>query len=445
MGAASTQLHGVCYNPTWTTWVPGASNTGPDAQLSDSDFFNDSFVALWDQGTDSNNNVYRNDLGTIAGGGFNLLRLYNWGPTRGWNGTVGTAHIGFLNRAVALGIRVIIPISNYFLSDDVYAWNGALPDAAYSFQSAPSAIQSALTQFLGSVTDPSTKRLHTAVHSFSVGNEIDINTLQGQGTSGIVEPSVRLARILWWIVNLQRLLSGGLGTALLTSPISNADQGNPGVSPRSYWFQAFVNGVTGGVTNLPQGTTGGTGTTFQKSFSGLGQYSWGSTWYYNSVNIYQYGAGLQATLAQYDRWTAQSQNNLNWPGQQFQSPLMLTEIGVARGQPSNSSNQESQFTTVTRDIALAIESYVKANASKLIGYNIYEFGDEVYIGNNFGMVMVEPTTYPSGNVLYTEATGPTVVSYATWPSINYPVDQQFNVTNTQNTSLLAALASIFRS
>ncbi len=281
--------YGFCYNPTWSGWEPGSPG-----QLSDSDFFNDSFQALWNDGTDTNGNSYRNDLGTIQGAGSTLIRLYNWDPTRGWNGTVGTEHIHFLNKANSLGLQVVVPVSNYFLSDDQYAWNGqALTD--YSFDSAPQAIQTALTNFLGSVTQSGA--LHPAVHSFAVGNEIDINNFVGQGSSGAVDPATRLSRVIWWIVNLfGQINSSSLGSTLCTSPVSNADQGNPGSTPFSYWFGCFVDGVTAGVTPLPQGTAPGTTTasTFADSWAGLSAQStfWSSNSYYNSVNIYQTGGGL---------------------------------------------------------------------------------------------------------------------------------------------------------
>lgn len=435
---ANTPLFGVCYSPTWTGWSPPYSNSGANAQFSDADFFNDSFPALWNTGTDTDAHAYRDDLGTLADGGFTLLRLYNWGPTRGWNGTVGTAHLSFLDYAASKGIKVVVPISNYFLSDDTYAWNGTDPGSDYSLGSAPAAIRSALAQFLGSVTDPATRRLHAAVHSFSVGNEIDINTLVGQGSSGVVEPASRLARVLWWFVNLQgQMTADSLGKALLTSPISNADQGNPGPTPFSYWFGAFVDGVTSGITPLPQGTTGGSASTFSGSWSGLSGYAWYEDWYYNSVNIYQTGTGLAATLGQYDAWSAQTLNNQNWPGQQFAVPLMLTEIGVQRGSPTNATTEQTQFTAVTQGIAQTIKTYLAGTTSSLLsGYCIYEFSDEPSLNANWGMFTV-------GATQYTEATGSTVVSYATWPSTNYPVESLAAVTDSSGATLIDALKAIF--
>lgn len=441
-----TIFYGVAYSPTWTTWSPPYSNTGANAQFSDSDFFNGSFQALWNKGKDASQNKYRDDLGTMSSGGFNLVRLYNWGPTRGWNATtqVGDAHIGFLNYATAQSLQVIVPISNYFLSDDTYAWNGQDPDGQYTFTSAPAAIQTALKQFLSSVTDPTTSKLHAAVHSFSVGNEIDINDFVGEGSSGSVGPTSRMARVLWWIINLrEQIVMNQLGAVMLTSPISNADQGNPGTSPMSYWFGAFVNGVTA-TTPLPQGTVAASGvTTFSGSWLGLGSFPHLDGWYYNSVNIYQLGSGLTTTIGQYDNWQATTTNDTNWPGQQFTVPLMLTETGVTRA--SNDANgQQAQYTAITTQIAAPIQTYLTANpTSLLMGYCLYEFSDEVTIQANWGLMMVENSTYPSGNVLYSEATGSTIVSYATWPSTTYPVDQLFAVQSTSGTTLLAALKTYF--
>ncbi|HEU4885589.1 MAG TPA: hypothetical protein VFT45_25315 [Longimicrobium sp.] len=435
--ANSTQ-YGICYNPTWPGYTASYSNSGPDAQFSDADFFNVSFQGFWNTGTDTSGNAYRADLATIGGGGFNLVRLYNWGPTRGWNSAtgVGTAHLDFLDYASTNGLKVVVPVSNYFLSDDQYAWNRQNPASDYSFSSAPTSMQSALQQFLSSVTADG--KLHAAVHSFSVGNEIDINTLAGQGSPSTppVDPASRLARVIWWIVNLQgQMTANGLGQALLTSPISNADQGNPGPTPASYWFGAMVNGVTGGTTPLPQGTTGGTGT-FQTSWSGLSGYSWYAQWYYNSVNIYQTGTGLAATLGQYDAWQANTTNNLNWPGQQFTVPLLLTELAYQpRGTGPDAQN--AQFASVVAQIT-TITTYLAGDpTSLLMGFCFYEFNDEAYLNANWGIFM-------EGSVLYNEPTGSTQVSYATWPSVDYPVNQLSPVTDsTTGQTLIDALSQIF--
>jgi hypothetical protein len=230
----------------------------------------------------------------------------------------------------------------------------------------------------------------------------------------------------------------------VTSPISNADQGNPGTNPFSYWFQAFVNGVTGGTTNLPQGTaTASAGqTVFESSWSGLSSISGYEHWYYNSVNIYQYGSQLTATLGQYDAWTSQQSNSLNWPGQQFDVPLILTEIGVRR-QTNDASGQQAQSEKILNGIAVPIQSYLKNQQQSLLsGYCLYEFSDEPYLDANWGLFMLEPAQDPSGKVLYDAATGTTVVSYATWPSVDYPVEKIHAVMDKKQ-SLVSALKAVF--
>lgn len=445
--ATSSTVFGVVYSPTWTTWSPPYANSGAQAQFSDSDFFNDSFQALWNHGQDTSSNAYRNDIGVIGSSGFNLARLYDWGATRGWNGTYGNAHINFLDQAHKSGVQVMVPISNYFLSDDTYAWNGNDPDASYSFTSAPVDIQNALKQFVSSVVVNAD--IHPAVHSFSVGNEIDINTFVGQGSSGAVDPASRLARVIWWIVNLQiQISSAKYRYVLLTSPISNADQGNPatGNPPLSYWFQAFLSGVTTS-TNLPEGTTGGSSSTFSAAWSGIGDIiGYNNLWYFNSVNIYQTGSGLTTTLGQYDSWSSEPTNNsLNWPGEQFSVPLLLTEIGVTRS-GNDSSGQQIQYTAVTEEIVQPIVNYLATNTSSyLMGFCLYEFSDELTLSANWGLYMVESTTYPSGNVLFSEMTGTTAVSYGSFASVSYPVDQLFPVQNTSGTSLMAAIKAIITS
>ncbi|WP_260955649.1 hypothetical protein [Pseudomonas citri] len=443
--ATSDTVFGMVYSPTWTTWSPPYSNSGPQAQFSDSDFFNDSFQALWNTGQDTSSNAYRNDIGVIGSFGFNLVRLYDWGATRGWNGTYGAAHISFLDHAQQSGVKVMVPISNYFLSDDTYAWNGKDPDASYSFDSAPPDIQSALQQFVSSVVVSGD--IHPAVHSFSVGNEIDINTFVGQGSSGPVSPGSRLARVIWWIVNLQLQISTAkYRYVLLTSPISNADQGNPssGNPPLSYWFQAFLNGVTTN-THLPEGTTGGgNSSTFSAAWAGIGDIiGYNNLWYFNSVNIYQVGEGLTTTLGQYDNWSSHSTtNSLNWPGQQFSVPLLLSEIGVTRSD-NGATGQQAQFTTVTQDIVQPLVDYLASNTSSyLMGFCLYEFSDEVTLNANWGLYMAEPTTYPSGNVLFSSMTGTTAVSYGEFSSVSYPVDQLFPVESTSGTTLMAAIQGI---
>lgn len=211
--------YGAAYNPTWPNWSPTAN-----PQLNDSDFFNSAFAGLW--GTDGTGQG-RNDLTTISNSGVNLVRLYNWGPSRKGPSGRFDAHQSFLDKANQLGMKVIVPVSDYFLSSSQYAWvnnpqqqKPVDPDANYSFMSAPQAIRDDLMQFVDSITK--NNKLNPAVQSISIGNEMDL------GITTSPDATSKLKRAIWWVVNLQAELSKRFGTAVplpfLTIPISNADQ-----------------------------------------------------------------------------------------------------------------------------------------------------------------------------------------------------------------------------
>ena len=111
-------IHAINYAPTWQGWNPKTQ------AFFDSDFANDGMAGLWGaQG--------RNDLGKIAADGFNVVRLYDWSPSRSDNGGTDNAHLNFLNYAYSLKpddgysqhLMTIVPVGAYFLSNDKYAWS----------------------------------------------------------------------------------------------------------------------------------------------------------------------------------------------------------------------------------------------------------------------------------------------------------------------------------
>lgn len=236
---AGARQYGVSYSPTWPNWAPTANT-----QLFDSDFANDAFKGLWDVDATGQG---RRDLTSIQqNAGFNLVRLYDWSPTRGAS-TGNSAHISFLDKAQQLGLRVMVPISDYFLGDAEFSWNGA-QITNYDRSSAPAAIQTALNDFVQSITKNG--KIHPAVHSLSVGNELDLGIANDPGNT------VKLQRALWWVVNLQQLVSQPSGLnpdiphPLLTIPISNGDQG------------AWIGGISTGnntATTIQETVTDGKG------------------------------------------------------------------------------------------------------------------------------------------------------------------------------------------
>ncbi|MHC5539260.1 hypothetical protein ACYOEI_13665 [Singulisphaera rosea] len=214
------KVYGIDYSPTWPGWKAVAHT-----QFEDSDFFNGSFKGLWGMA----GNKGRNDLQTIQGGGYNLVRLYNWSPSRGTAKGKFDAHDVFLKSAKALGLNVMVPVSNFFLSSNQYAWGQATPTADYNYDKAPDAIKVALRQFLDSITQEhrqggrTTYTLLPGVGSISVGNEFELG-----GVGGGPNATVKLQRTMWWVVNLQNALVNvrkvNIPDQFLTIPISNADQ-----------------------------------------------------------------------------------------------------------------------------------------------------------------------------------------------------------------------------
>jgi len=334
-------FRGVDYNPTWPGWTQGP-NGDPSTRLQtfDSDMANDAFASLWGKAFQSapagdtsapfnNGTNYRDDLGTIAGEGFNLVRLYNWGVARGTTASQapdysGLDHVNFLNYAKSLGITVVVPVSDYFLTNDQFSWNNTRPDASYSFGSATSDIQSDLNQFLASITDPSTGKIFTNIQ-ISVGNEGDIGeggVYQANNTPLNTNASDLLARTIWWIHNLHEKINGtsginGAGGDIvpITATFANGDQGATPSDPShpgkwGSWMNWVLSGVEAG-QHAPIGWNvqdfNPPGQTFANTVTGLASIdSDYASYYYNSFNIGQastqspFGNGIAATLALYD-------------------------------------------------------------------------------------------------------------------------------------------------
>ncbi len=137
-GTELAPIKGVAYQPAPSDYTPCQS-----CPYFDTDFANDAFKELW-----SSEGGGRGDLAALQGLGVNLVRLYNWNPQRD--------HLGFLNEAHRRGIRVVVPISNYFVLTD----GRALPDI--------------VRQVYVDESGRPSKTPHPAVVAWSVGNELDL-------------------------------------------------------------------------------------------------------------------------------------------------------------------------------------------------------------------------------------------------------------------------------
>jgi hypothetical protein len=203
-------------------------------QLTPSDFATQAFQGLW--GTvPGQGNQGRNDLAAFQSAGYNLIRLFNWDPTLGTTVTNPQtpsdlqAHTAFLDAAYSGGSQVMVPVSNYSLSNAQFGWvylpgeappgksTGQIADPSTSFAfndpNVPSHIRTSLMQFIQSVTQPATDpnnptgqaRINPAVQSISVGNEIDLGLNVGTpGGGGLPNATEKLLRAEWWMINLRQ-------------------------------------------------------------------------------------------------------------------------------------------------------------------------------------------------------------------------------------------------
>jgi hypothetical protein len=441
MAYTGPTYRGVDYAPTWPGWVNDPAKIW---QLRDSDFANDAFASLWGKGYQlppagdtsqpfNNGTNYRNDLGTIANDGFNLVRLYDWGMARGTTAAspnVGLDHINFLNYANSLGIKTVVPVSNYFLSNDQYAWNGKTPTSDYSFDSAPDAIKQDFKQFIASITDPVTHKIHADVHSISVGNETEI------GTGPIANPppttaAQSLARMNWWIYNLHQQINGSGangpdGDPVVNSggpiiPISatfaNGDQTQPN-GPVGSWFKALVFGAQAGQATPSIWATGPS--SFDTAVTGLATVDPNYTsYYYNSFNIGQstttapFGNGIANTLALYDSQATP------WPGTSGNVPLILMEVFTPNR--DKYSPQSDQAVAAVNEAKVLQQYLADHNAgtpnstTNLMGFNYFSFSDEPILNKFVGL-------YQNGAVPAQVQTGVTSIFYDAggFPNMSIP-------------------------
>jgi hypothetical protein len=524
-------IHAINYSPTWQGFQPTGS-------FFDSDFANDAFVALWgrEKGgkpdlnpatntTDGSRG--RNDLATIAGEGFNVVRLYNWSPTRQpVGGPADSAHWNFLRYAEKLKpndgysshLGVIVPVSDYFISNDRYAWspgnaqgyfdpikNGQV---SYDFDAAPAPIRQDLVDFVKSITDPSDGKIFKSVFAISVGNEIELGgpnqAPNGTANGAHVEVTAasKLARTEWWMVNLERMILQipGQQPIRITSPVSTADYGPEGPL---CWFQAFVDGVSVGQT-VPHATVNpppysapgvpvGVGGTFAfteeppallpvtGSIPGLTAVSGYEHWYFNTYQAYQDPQGYRNIFMHYDQGGTTSP--YQWPGQHFNVPLLITEMGISRSNADprvaerdkgaavdlTALGQQHQYAAVTAQVR-ALETYLTEHRARTLdmGYTLFEFTDEPTAKkggeSTFGAEMLAatqpavsigplnpdgkptPGTYPSTTLEFTALTEPETFAGGALPSTPYRVEKLFPVTSNGHptgTTLLNHLRSIF--
>lgn len=126
----------------------------------DSDFFNSDFTAIW--GDDGKPGA-RNDLKTFADAKLSMLHLYDWNAQR-------TGHTAALDAAQQLGIKVMVPISN-FTAGTIVGNTPGCDKCPRGYQAAFDLVRGIFNQvYVAGSTTP-----HPAVAMWSIYNEYDLN------------------------------------------------------------------------------------------------------------------------------------------------------------------------------------------------------------------------------------------------------------------------------
>lgn len=364
----SKKLHGIGYSP-----VPAMFSDAPlGTVFFDSDLVNDNFTAVWS----TDGSCGRNDLQTMHDAGINIIRLYDYNYARGASrqGTYGKGHINFLNKAQSLGMKVIIPVSNWNFSDDQYAWENINTTVPYIIES---------LKVNGEI--------HPAVHSFSVGNELDLQ-------KGNLDYTVLIPRA----IEVAKKIHALAPDYYITIPVSTWQQ--------TKFFEWFKNGDGQTISPLPADL-------YNNRF-------------YNSVQTFKRGADLeQNILAAYD-------NDARFAG----IPLLITELGTT---VSTFSGDEGAMVDAVIDQAKVSENYMLAHAdTRFKGYFIFQWQNANWKGG--------PTNSEAGfgihnydGTLCTSVTGP-YKGNDPKDSASYGVDKLVQKTSTAHPDgLLTDLTKIF--
>ncbi|WP_406694741.1 hypothetical protein V5E97_27180 [Singulisphaera sp. Ch08] len=447
-------------------------------QLSDSDFYNSAFKPLWNtpRYTDTDNSKL-NDLQLMqkmgvtkeSNTGQTAIRLYDWGVERGFSSTTsGTSeHLEFLNAVQAAGLKVIVPVSNFFLGDE-NAWAGAAPDANYSPTTGiPQAIQNDLTYFLRSISADGKGGggLHPAIAGIEVGNEIELNA--GKLTGGDMTKLAQ--RTLWWIVNIQQRLqsSGAIDSndpnhIRFTTPFSNADEDVKNVAKKS-WFEVVRNGAKAGEF-APLGPP--VGTKFNAEIKGLESLKgadWYKTWIYNSYQVAKRGGDLINLLDKYNAPRGTGDWNNQWPGEAFPVPLVLMELDSSI---TEAGSEGEFFNWFANDQVQVAENFLRGEATlnnrkientSLLGYALFEFNQEPNktlaatpdseqtrgILKYYKDRDVNHWRTPTSTVL-TPITPLTQLPGRTFAPFQYPIYELFSVTSDDGVRLVDKIQSIIR-
>lgn len=115
-------VKGMCYVPAPSNYKTSCA-AQPDPIYFDSDFYNEDFKQLWGTSVSPS----RGDLQKMAGLHVNFLHLYDW------NLPSARDHLPFLAEVLAKGMKVAVPISNFYVDQQNKAWVDEIIDEVMTY------------------------------------------------------------------------------------------------------------------------------------------------------------------------------------------------------------------------------------------------------------------------------------------------------------------------
>ena len=158
-----TFYKGICYQPFPPGYDPSRANT--TCIFFGSDIAYDPMAPLWGKNYTSSKGSScdatgspqcRDDVQTLNTMGVNLVRLYDWEPRN--------HHLRFLDYCDTLGIKVLVPVSNYFVRPDQ-----GLPNK-----------NSLIPKLIKSFSNSGQTDYHPSVAGIIIGNEPELNNFTAQ-------------------------------------------------------------------------------------------------------------------------------------------------------------------------------------------------------------------------------------------------------------------------
>jgi hypothetical protein len=303
---------GMCYSAFPAPYNPSTANT--TCIFFGSDIAYNPMEPLWGKGFTSANGMRfpgRDDLRDINLMGVNLIRLYDWEPRN--------LHLNFLNYCDQLGIKVLAPVSNYFLNPDPNPINGGftmrnihIPNLIRSYRNAAG-------------TD-----YHPAIAGIIMGNEPLINHQFG------VTQAIEFTQD--W-VRIEQQQFSGFRMPPIGHPVDFGKRGHEPYPQWEYW------------TSLLGRLEGTTIRDLQNRLFLAPQPQNDATYLFDNAE----GSGMGYVELTYNR---------------FHKPLLFTELGHDRTKPDYLNVVEGQL---TRSIA-----YGAQHPEQLKGICHFQFDDKVW-------------------------------------------------------------------